>query len=56
MTLAAYRKTIAAVVGAVIVWAGAVVASASGPITAGEWIGGATALAVALGVYAVPND
>ncbi len=51
-----YRKTIAAVVTGAIGWAAAVVASDSSAITAAEWIGGATALAVALGVYIVPNE
>lgn len=53
--LSRYRKTIAAVVGAGIGWATAVVASDPGPITASEWIMGATGLAVALGVYVLPN-
>lgn len=51
-----YRKTITAVVTGAIGWAAMVVASDSAPITGPEWIAGATALAVALGVYAVPND
>lgn len=51
-----YRKTITAVVVGAIGWATMVVASASGPITSAEWIAGATALAVALGVYGVPNQ
>lgn len=50
-----YRKTITAVVVASIGWATAVVASDPAPITASEWIMGATGLAVALGVYTVPN-
>lgn len=50
-----YRKTITAVVTGGIGWAGAVVASKSGPVTASEWVMGATVLATALGVYAVPN-
>jgi hypothetical protein len=51
-----YRKTITAVVVGAIGWATLVVTSDSVPITAEEWIAGATALAVALGVYAVPNS
>lgn len=51
-----YRKTIAAVVTALIGWAAAVVASDPAAITAGEWIFGATAVATALGVYLAPND
>lgn len=54
--LSRYRKTIAAVVVAAIGWGAAVVASDSAPITAEEWIFGATALAAAFGVYVVPND
>lgn len=50
-----YRKTITAVVVGGIGWATLVVQSASGPITSGEWIAGATALATALGVFAVAN-
>jgi hypothetical protein len=50
-----YTKTIAAVVVGAIGWATLVVQSSSGPITATEWIAGATALATALGVFALPN-
>lgn len=53
--MAKYRKTITAIVTGAIGWATMVVASNSGPITPAEWIAGATALATALGVYAVPN-
>jgi hypothetical protein len=51
-----YTKTITAVVVGAIGWATLVVNSASGPITANEWIAGATVLATALGVYALPNS
>lgn len=49
-----YRKTIVAVVGALIAWSYVVI---GGPvaITADEWRQGAILLAVALGVYAIPN-
>lgn len=50
-----YTKTIAAVVVGAIGWATLVVSSSSGPITSGEWIAGATALATALGVYGLKN-
>jgi hypothetical protein len=55
MNLGKYGKTITALATGAIGWATLVVNSASGPITAGEWIAGATALATALGVYAVSN-
>jgi hypothetical protein len=36
-------------------WATMVVHSASGPITADEWLAGATVLATAVGVYTFSN-
>lgn len=54
--LAPYRKTIAALATGAIGWATLVVTSEPSAITAVEWIAGATALATALGVYAVPNE
>lgn len=54
--LPAYRKTIAAVVGFVITWAGAVVVSVPSEITAAEWVAFAGGIATALGVYTVPNE
>lgn len=56
MNLSPYRKTIAAVITALIGWAAAVVTSPAEAITAAEWIFGATGLAVALGVYVTPNE
>lgn len=50
-----YRKTIAAVVGAVIAFASLVVLSEPTAITGPEWVSGAIGLATALGVYAAPN-
>jgi hypothetical protein len=50
-----FAKTIIAVVTGAIGWATLVVNSDAGSITANEWIVGATYLATALGVYAVPN-
>ncbi len=49
-----YRKTIVALVGAAVAWSYVVI---GGPvaISAEEWRQGAILLAVALGVYAVPN-
>jgi hypothetical protein len=54
-SLGMYSKFVTAIIVGAIGWATLVVHSASGPITADEWIQGATALAVALGVYAVKN-
>lgn len=51
-----YNKTITALVAGAIGWATLVVHSASNKITADEWIQGGTALAIALGVYAVGNS
>jgi hypothetical protein len=53
--LAPYRKTVAAIVVGLIGWATVVVTSETSKITAPEWIGLATAVATALGVYTVPN-
>lgn len=50
-----YRKTITALVVGAVGWATLVVNSAPSNITATEWIAGATYLAVALGVWGVPN-
>lgn len=51
-----YTKTIAALVTGAIGWATLVVNSNPAAITSSEWIVGATALATALGVYALPNS
>lgn len=56
MNLAPYRKTVTAIVVGLIGWATVVVTSEAVKITAPEWIGLATAVATALGVYTVPND
>ena len=56
MNFAVYRKTITALVTSAIGWATLVVTSDSAGVTDLEWIAGATALAIALGVYAVPNS
>lgn len=56
MNLPAYRKTLAAVIGALIVWGGVVVTSDPAQITASEWLLAAGSLATALGVYATPNE
>jgi hypothetical protein len=51
-----YSKTVTAVVTGLVAWVMLVAKSASGPITASEWIILATAVATALGVYGVPGD
>ena len=53
--LGKYGKTITAIITGAIGWATLVVNSDAVDITANEWIVGATALATALGVYAVAN-
>lgn len=53
--LGAYNKTATALVTGLIGWAGVVITSVNTQITASEWLGLAVALAVGLGVYAVPN-
>ena len=53
---APYRKAAAALVVALVGWAVVVVTSDPAAITAAEWVGGATALATGLGVWAVPNS
>lgn len=55
MNLGKYGKTITALIVGGIGWATLVVHSTPTAITADEWIQGATALAVALGVYSVAN-
>lgn len=55
INLAPYNKTVTAVVGGLLAWATIVVASEQSAITAAEWLTGATYLAIALGVYSVPN-
>lgn len=54
--LAAYRKTITALVTGVLGWGAVVVASSSGPVTASEWLALGVVAATALGVYAIPNE
>ena len=49
------RKTVTAVVTGVILWFGTVIASEAAHISQSEWLGLATILAIALGVYAAPN-
>lgn len=56
MNLSQYRKSITAVVGAIIAFAALVITSSSAPITASEWLSGGIGLATALGVYGVKNE
>lgn len=51
-----YLKSITALVTGLIGWSTLVVTSSSDPVTAAEWIALATALAIAGGVYQVPNS
>jgi hypothetical protein len=51
-----YKKTIAALIGALIVWGNGVVDSAPVAPTAREWMGLAFAAATAAGVYRVTNE
>lgn len=55
MNLGPYAKLVTALITGIIGWATLVINSAPASITGPEWIMGATALATALGVFAVPN-
>lgn len=54
-SLAQYNKTFAALILALLTWAGVVVTSDSIRITASEWLSLGGGLAAALGVYAIAN-
>jgi hypothetical protein len=54
--LKGYKKTIAAITGAIISWAQLVVGSSQTNITAPEWIVLGIGLATAFGVYQVTNE
>lgn len=54
--LGRYGKSVTALVTGGIGWATQVVNSPPTHVTAGEWVGLATVVAVAFGVYAVSND
>lgn len=51
--LSPYRKTLAAVIGAVVTWG---TTAQVGGFDSGEWWGLAAAIATAVGVYRAPND
>lgn len=53
--LSPYRKTIVALIGAVITWVGLVIVSPEASITAGEWFVLLSTSATAVGVYQVSN-
>jgi hypothetical protein len=55
VNLARISKTLAVLVIAALGWSDLVISSASKAITAGEWHTGGVMLAIALGVYTVPN-
>ena len=55
-TLKGYKKTIAALFTALMVFAGAVIISKESPITAAEWYTLAGGLGGALGVYQLANE
>lgn len=54
MNLAPYRKTIAALVGAVLTWLTATLGDNA--VSTQEWIALGVAVATALGVYGTPNE
>jgi hypothetical protein len=54
--LKAYRKTVTALVTGALGWGAVVVSSASGPVTASEWLALGVVSATAVGVYAVANE
>lgn len=56
LNLPAYKKTVTAVVGALLTWATVVVTSDPARITASEWLLLGGSLATALGVYATRNE
>lgn len=49
-----YRKTLAALIGALITWASATLTD--NHVSTAEWIALALAITTALGVYAAPNE
>lgn len=54
--LSEYKKTIFAIAAGVIGWGTMVTTSEPSAITSTEWIALATAVATAIGVYAIPNS
>ena len=56
MTLAPYRKTVAAVVTGLLGWGTVVITSEPVAIIASEWLMLGTVLATSLGVYQIPNE
>lgn len=56
MNLPAYNKTISAVITGLLGWGAVVVSSDAKAVTASEWLSLGVALAVAAGVYQIPNE
>jgi len=56
MKLAAYRKSITALITGLLGWGAVVIVSESTKITASEWLSLGIALATAAGVYQVKNE
>lgn len=54
--LPAYRKTLVAVVGAVVAFSQIVIYSPAAEISSAEWVTGAILVLTALGVYGTPNE
>lgn len=50
-----FAKFYSALTAGALAWGAAVVVSASGPITAGEWVTAAGVAVTAVAVYAIPN-
>ena len=53
--LGPWAKTVTALVVGLLGWASIVISSDSSAVTANEWVMLGVALAVALGVYTIPN-
>ena len=54
--LGPWAKTVTALVVGLLGWASIVISSDASAITANEWVGLGVVLAIALGVYTVPNS
>jgi hypothetical protein len=54
-SLTPYSKAIGAFLTAIVTWAGVVITSAPGPVTAEEWVGFLGAIVTVVVVYLLPN-
>jgi hypothetical protein len=54
--LTPYSKAIGAFLTAIVTWAGVVITSAPGPVTAEEWVGLLGAVVTVVVVYLLPNS